>query len=183
MQTRERTIGVVLILLALALAGGATAYVFANLQPELTLDADRCPPRPRGTTIIGGDHTEIWPPVEQERIRKSVLAIAERLPKHERLQLHVITGRPDDTSAPWKGFQKCKSADPSSVNAAHENERFVRDEYERDFLKPLELVLPEFAKGRTATHSPLLEAIEILMWSPHFRANVPSRTLVFYSDF
>ena len=182
MQSRERTTGVVLILLALLIAAGATGYVLANWQPELELDADRCPPSPAGTWMVDVDHTDIQPPIERERIIKGILSIAERMRKNERLELHVITGRPDDVSPPWKGFQKCKSADPASVNAAHENERLVRAEFDLEFLTPLQSLLPELSNGRVATQSPILEAIEISMWSPHFRTNVPNRTLVIFSD-
>jgi hypothetical protein len=183
MHNRERNLGILFIVLALAIIGIAAGYVFANWQPELALDADHCPRKPQATWMVGVDHTSIWPPVEQERITRGLRAIAERLRKHERLDLHLMTDRPEAASAPWQKFQKCKSADPASVNAVNANETLVRAEYERDFLKPLESLLPELAKGRNGHQSPILEAIEIMMWSPHFRADVPARTLVLYSDF
>ena len=102
--------------------------------------------------------------------------------KHERLSLHVITGRAEDASAPWKGFQRCKSADPATVDPTHQNERMVRADYEQLFLDPLKALLLDLTKGSAAPQSPILEVIELLMWSPHFRPEVPNRTLEIFSD-
>jgi hypothetical protein len=182
MHTHERTIGVVLLILAIAIATAATGYVLANWRPELTFDADRCPPSPAGTRLVLVDRTDVWPPQEQERIQKGLLAVAERMHKNTRLSLHAITGRAEDAAAPWKGFQRCKSDDPAFVDPTHENERLVRADYEQHFLEPLKALLPELTSGSAAAQSPILEVLEILMWSPHFRADVANRTLEIYSD-
>jgi hypothetical protein len=189
MRARDRVIGRTSLLLALGIAAAGGGYAFLVLQPEVALDADFCAPTPARTWLVGVDQTDIQPSYEQERIIKGVLAIADRMRKQERLALHVITGRADDASAPWpapgfpKGFRRCKAADPGSVNPAVENETLVRGEYERDFLNPLKKILPDLTKGHTAPLSPILQAVEVMMWSPHFRADVvPNRTLVLYSD-
>ena len=55
--------------------------------------------------------------------------------RHARLELHVIGARADDAGPPWRGFQKCKSADPATVNPAYQNEQMERAQYEREFLE------------------------------------------------
>lgn len=188
MHARERMIGLLLLLLALMVAGGAAGYVLANWQPQIALDADHCPLSPAGTWIASIDITDAWPAAERDRIAKSLLATAERMRKNERLAIHAITGNAEDASAPRplpglpKGFALCKSADPKAVNAKLENERLVRATYERDFLVPLNKIIPELAKGRPSAQSPILQAIEAMLWSPHFRPDIPNRTLAIYSD-
>jgi hypothetical protein len=183
MHAREQIIGIALICVALVVTFSVASYVVATHQPEVALDGDRCPPNPSGTSIVFVDQTDIWPAPEQERIKHGLLATAERMRKNERLVLHVVTGRAEDANAAWKGFKLCKSADPTSVDPARENERLVRADYEQHFLQPLAALLPELAKSSAAAQSPILEAIEIAMWSPYLRADaVPSRTLEIYSD-
>jgi hypothetical protein len=128
------------------------------------------------------DITDPWPLPERERISRGLLATAERLRKNERLSLHVISGRAERTSAPWQGFQRCKSADPNSVNHLQENERLILAEYQQQFLEPLKELLPQLTNGRAAPQSPILEAVEVLMWSPHFAGHIQHRTLELYSD-
>lgn len=182
MYARERIHGIVMICLALAIAGGATGYVLANRQPELVLDADHCPATPVATWFAIVDDTDVWPQIEQQRMAKGLLGIAERMPKNARLELHRIGARADDARPPWRGFQKCKSADPATVNPLYQNEQMEREHYQRHFLKPLESLLPELLQGHAASQSPILESLEVLFWSAHFRGDLPQRTLAIYSD-
>ena len=182
MPTRERSIGIALIALAVGLAGAGASYVLATKDPLLALDADQCPRSPTGAAFALVDGTDVWPAIEQQRIHKSILGIAERMHKNERLVLFTITARSEDASTPWRGFQRCKSADPAAINPLSGNERIERADYERQFLGPLDDVLPDLLKGRSAPQSPILEVIERLMWSAHFRADLPKRTLAINSD-
>jgi hypothetical protein len=182
MRTHERTTGIALIALAVALAGAGASYVFATKEAVLALDGDQCPRSPTGASLAVVDRTDLWPLIEQERIRKSILGIAERMRKHERLVLFTITARSEDASTPWRAFQRCKSADPNGVNPATGNWKMEQADYEREFLTPLNQVLPDLLKGRSAPQSPILEVLELLMWSPHFRGNLTKRTLAIHSD-
>jgi hypothetical protein len=188
MQLRDHVLGFSLLLLAIVSSAVAGRYVYAHRQPELALDADHCPPTPPGAWLVAFDITNRQPPQEQQRITSDVIAIAERMHINERLALHVLTGNAEDSAAPWplpgfaNGFRLCKPADPTTVDPRVQNERLVRAAYEQDFLKPLQGALPDLVKGTNATRSPLLQAIEIMMWSPLFRRDVPNRTLVIFSD-
>ena len=182
MPTRERSIGIALIALAVGLAGAGVSYVLATKEPMLALDGDQCAQSPAGAVFALVDGTDVWPAIEQQRIHKSILGIAERMHKNERLVLFTITARSEDASTPWRGFQRCKSADPGAINPVSGNEKIERADYERQFLGPLKDVLPDLLKGRSAPQSPILEVIELLMWSPHFRGDLPKRTLALHSD-
>src|SRR5262249_54997736 len=120
MLSRHTIVGVSLLSLALCIAGGAAGYVLSKWEPEVPLDADHCPSTPPATWFGVFDITDIRPRQEQDRITKAVLAIAERMRKYERLVLHVITSRAEDSSAPWPlpnfpdGFRLCKPADPKA---------------------------------------------------------------------
>jgi hypothetical protein len=178
----ERTTGLMLLTLAVAIGGSVAGYVFANSQPEVVRDADRCPPKPVAATFALVDITDAWPRSEQERIANGLLATAARVRKNERLSLYIISTQPEQSAEPWKSFQRCKSADPAAVNPMQENQSLVEAEYEEHFLAPLKALLPALIKGSTAPQSPILQALEIIMWSPHFRSELPQRTLEIYSD-
>jgi hypothetical protein len=189
MLQRERVVGISLLVVALGLATAAIAYVRAHWQPEIFLDIDHCPLTPEGVWLVGIDGTDKWAKQEREHITTRLLALAEAMRQHERLALFAITDKPEDSAAPWplpdfpNGFRLCKPVDPKTVDPRVQNERLVRATYEQDFLKPLQAVLPELVAGGTAQHSPLLQSIEIIMWSPLFGREVPNRTLVIFSDF
>jgi hypothetical protein len=182
MLSRETTLGIGLITVALGMAGAAITYGFANWQPPRALDADDCTSIPTGTSIAVVDMTDVWPNTEQDRITKSILNLAERMHKNDRLILTTITGNVDEGITPWQGFRRCKSADPATVNPAIQNEALERADYERQFLSPLKELLPKLVQGQRATQSPILEVIEALMWSPHFKTDVQRRTLNLNSD-
>jgi hypothetical protein len=189
MPFQQRLVGLLCLVLAFVLAGGAVVYAVRNWQPAVVVDDDNCPSTPPGAWLAAFDQTDKWPPQEQERITSSVLVNAERMAKHERLALHVLTGEAEDAARPVplpdfrNGFRLCKPADPNTVDPTVGNESLERATYEQKFLAPLKRALPALVTGATADRSPLLQAIEIMLWSPHFRADIPRRTLVLYSDF
>ena len=182
MLLAERTTGLLCLSAALAMTLGFGGYVLSTWQPDQTLDADSCPLLPVAATFAVIDKTDEWSAVEQERISQGIIASAERRQKGERFSLHVLTDHAEDTAQPWKGFQRCKAHDPRTVNPVYQNERLERAEFEAHFLNPLMPLVPELAKGKSAPQSPILAALEILMWSPNFRGDVPRRRLEIWSD-
>lgn len=189
MPSQQRLVGLLCLVVAFIFGGAAVVYALRNWQPAVILDHDNCPSIPPGAWLAAFDQTDKLPPQEQERITSSVLANAGRMGKHERLALHVITAEAEDAARPVplpafpNGFRQCKPADPNTVDPKVDNDRFARATYEQKFLAPLKRALPALVSAATADRTPLLQSIEIMMWSPHFRADIPRRTLVLYSDF
>jgi hypothetical protein len=177
-----------LLIVTFVLAAAGVAYAALHWQPRSALDADSCPPAPVGTWLAAIDVTDLRPPQEQERMWRGLLDIPERMSKHERFTLHVIGGDAELSAAPFpltdqlQGFRLCKPSDPKLVNRHVENERLAQARYQRDFLDPLRAALSEIVNGGVADRSPILQAIEVMMWSPHFGADIPQRTLVLFSD-
>jgi hypothetical protein len=178
----DRSKGFALLALAVALAGSAGGYVLATQEPHVSLDADGCAGAPTGASVAVVDQTDVWPIVEQERMRTALLDLAARMRKNERLTLHALTARSEDASVPWRGFQRCKPTDPSKVDAVTGNAEIERAILDRQFVQPLKDALPELVRGRTAMQSPILELIDQVMWLPHFHDRQVSRTLALLSD-
>lgn len=177
---RETMLGTALLVGAAA-AAGAGGYYYASRPRPVLLDAQQCPAVPVGTALVFVDLTDAWPAVEQERIAKGVVALAERLQKHERLVLYGIGAQAND--APWRQFRRCKPSNTGHINPLIENERSERATYEREFLTPLKAMLPDLVKGRTAAQSAILESLEAVVgWSPDFGAEVPARSIDIFSD-
>jgi hypothetical protein len=157
---RETALGIALLVGAGA-ATGAAGYFYALRPRPLALDAQQCPAVPVGTALAFVDLTDAWSPIEQERIRKGILGLAERLQKHERLVLHGIGAQAAD--APWRDFRRCKPSNSGHVNPLIENERIERGTYEREFLTPLQKVLPDLVKGKSAPQSAIVESLEAVV--------------------
>ena len=68
MPTRERSIGIALLALAVGLAGAGASYVLATKEPMVALDGDQCPQSPAGAVFALVDGTDVWPAIEQQRI-------------------------------------------------------------------------------------------------------------------
>ena len=189
MVNREVVLGLSLMLATASAVAAGLLYRHLYREPELTLDGDHCPLKPAATWLAVFDETDLWAAPQQDHMTQGVLSLAETMRKHDRLLVHVISGRPEDSATPAplpgfpRGFRLCKSADPQRVNAVIENEVFARAAYERQFLEPLKSVLPALTAGASAPRTDILEALEILMWSPYLQPDIPERTLALFSDF
>lgn len=187
-KARDRA-GLLLLIGVVALVGGFAAYAIRANGPRLALDSNNCPSAPSGATLAFIDMTDLWPPQERERIMRSLLRHAERMARHERLMLHAITAKPEQAAAPIAlpdrplGFARCKPLDLAAIDPTVHNTRRVEADYKQRFLAPLTAALEHLSAGGSETQSPILEAIEVALWSPHFRVEQTNRTLVIYSDF
>jgi hypothetical protein len=87
---------------------------------------------------------------------------------------------PEEAGTPI--FNNCKPLDPENINPLIENERRQRDKWNEQFGKPLDDALAKLLQGGKSATSPILEAIEVILWNHNFQAELPRRELVIFSD-
>ena len=150
-------------------------------------DADGCPPTVPGALLVLIDRTDPMSQHERERVIADVIARSERLKEHARLLLHVITAAAEDSANPaplpntQRGFRRCRPTSPADINPAFNNVRDWQRRY-RNFDTSLRQALDVVTKPTTDKRTPLLEALEVAMWSPLFKPELARRELVIYGD-
>jgi hypothetical protein len=171
----------ILVLCAVGVVALGVLYVRMDGK-KVTINSDLCPSdRPaKGHVVVAVDWTDPFSEQQRETLKDIVGRLKHDIGVDERLSLVHITGNPEDSAKPI--FSVCKPLDPENINPLIENERRLKAKWNDQFGKPLEEKLAQLLQGSTAPYSPILEAIDVILWSHNFQADLPRRQLVIFSD-
>ena len=179
----EKAVGIALLVLTACGVGSVFVYARVLMGDDVARDARYCPVEAavKRWTLVAVDWTDRFTGGQRDEVKAAVDRLAEAMGQDEGLSLHVITGKAQEAAEAWRGFAYCKPRDPRHVNALTETASFVRKDYEKTFGGPLAKALGDLLKGGEAGQSPILEALEVAMWSPRFKG-AAERRLVVFSD-
>jgi hypothetical protein len=171
-------------MIAITLASMAVAvYLLVKAKrDEIVVDAHLCPvSKPiAGHVIVAVDWTDPLTQQQREALKDIIIRTKREIAVGELLSLHTITGNVEDSGTPV--FSLCKPLDPDNINPLIENERRLRDKWNLQFGKPLDVALDRLLKGSSAPESPILESIDSIMWQHNFQGDLPHRSLMIFSD-
>ena len=182
------------MLLGLAVVVLIVGWIIIEFSRRIPRDEiTMCPlnGRPSGHTLVMVDWTDPFTEQQRNELRGIIYRLKNEIAVDEKLSVHIITANVEDSAIPvkYKGvdgslqeFNKCKPLDPNKINPLVENERRQKEKWEASFGRPLEQLLAKLLEGSEAPQSPILEAIDVIMWGPDFQGNLPARRLVIVSD-
>jgi hypothetical protein len=173
----------ILILLLCAVGLVALSVLYVRMDgKKIATNNDLCPSdrAPKGHVVVAVDWTDPFSEQQREALRDVVRRLKHDVRVDERLSLVHITGNPEDSAKPI--FSVCKPLDLENINPLVENERRLKMKWEDQFGRPLDEKLTQLLQGSTAPHSPILEAIDVILWSHNFQADLQRRQLVIFSD-
>jgi hypothetical protein len=173
------------LLIIIATTGGvliAGYFLYKARRDQIAVDDHLCPINSpvKGHVVVAVDWTDPLTPPQREVIKDVINRLKRDIDVHERLSLNLITGNPEQAGVPI--FSYCKPLDPENINPLIENERRLRDKWNAQFGGPLDDALTRLLEGGKSSTSPILEAIDVILWSHNFQADIPRRELVIFSD-
>lgn len=167
-------------LVAVAGVLGAISYAALVLQPAEYDPATLClagetPPH----TVLVIDKTDLYTPVQAERIRGLVLSARDRLAIGQRLSLYELDARGEleDTE-----FSLCNPGRGEQINPLYRNPVRVEARYQALFEDPLQDALGDLVAPKDAPASPIIEALARLAQEDGFDPATPGRDIVLVSD-
>jgi hypothetical protein len=182
--TRGKKVGAAwaIILASVGAVGVAFYFIYAAQRDAVVVDEHLCPLNRLivGHTIVAADWTDPFTAQQRDALRDVMNRLKREIPVHARLSIHLITGDPERAGVPIFSF--CKPLDPDHINPLIETEKRLRDKWNEQFGKPLDSALTELLKGSVSPTSPILEAIDIILWNHNFQEDLPYRELVIFSD-
>jgi hypothetical protein len=181
-RTAKTAIAVALIIGTTGAVIVAGYFVVKAKRDQIIVDEHLCPINSpvKGHVAVAVDRTDRFTPQQRDELKYLINRTKRDIAVHERLSLNLITGNPEEAGSPI--FDYCKPLDPESINPLIENERRQRDKWNEQFGKPLDDALEKLLQGGKSPTSPILEAIEVILWSHNFQADLPRRELVIFSD-
>jgi len=183
-QKRQRALW-----LAVALIGGSFALVAALIGVRLSLpapvlldEATLCPVdgKPRGHTVVVIDKTDFYSAQHVAAIKDWIARKKTGIGEQELLSVRLLTDRPEDVGQ--SVFQRCNPGDGKDLKRWWANPRKAHARWQASFGDPLEEALGPILSNQETKTSPILEALDVLMWDTAFGPDMPSRTLAIVSD-
>lgn len=174
--------------LAIWLLGGSGTIVAAiivamvMLKPPDINPLTGCPRGdgvPEAHTIILIDETDQLPRSELNFVRDLVMTEYRWLPLMGRLTVRNIVDDPDE----GEDISICRIAEGSSTGGLIDNDRAIRQRFDRIAGRRLEALFTALASAPAQKASPIMETIAETGARSDFGANVPQRRLVVLSDF
>jgi hypothetical protein len=181
-RTLKTALALAMILAASAAVALAGYFVYKSRRDQIVRDEHLCPINSpvKGHVVIAVDWTDRFTSQQRDALKDIITRYRREIAVDERLSLNLITGDPEDAGTPI--FSYCKPLDPDNINPLIENERRLRDKWNEQFGKPLDDALAKLLQGSKASKSPILEAIDVILWSHTFQGDLPRRELVLFSD-
>lgn len=171
-------------LMALAVAVVGAGFLWysslpkaAQLDPESLCPVDQAP---AGHSLLLVDRTDPYTPDQRRRLRQTIMELARAIQVHERLSIRLITGDPEQAARPV--FNLCNPGDGRLVDPLTGNPARAQKLWQDSFGAPLEAILDSLMEGASAPRSPILEAVEVALWSHDFSSDLPRRRLILFSD-
>ncbi|WGM39523.1 hypothetical protein [Caulobacter sp. NIBR1757] len=134
---------------------------------------------PKAHTIVLIDETDRLPPNELKFVRDLVMTEYRWLPLGGRLTVRNIVA---DTDA-GEDITICRIADSSSSGGLVDNDRTIRERFDKIAGSRLQALFEELAAAPVQETSPIMETIAGMVDRSDFGANVPQRRLTVVSDF
>jgi hypothetical protein len=181
-----RTVKTAIALIMIIATSGAVIiagyFVHKARRDQIVVDEHLCPINSpvRGHVVVAVDRTDPFTAQQRDELKDIINRLKRDINVHERLSFNLITGNPEEAGTPI--FDYCKPLDPENINPLIENERRLRDKWNEQFGKPLDSALAKLLEGGKSQTSPILEAIDVILWSHNFQADLPRRELVIFSD-
>jgi hypothetical protein len=174
--------GGVLIAASVAGLGYGFAWYLEHTQPVPLDEATLCPTdRPLAEhTVILVDQTDSLSPAQRQRLRALIDAEAARLAIYGKLT--VLALDPDSPYEPQRLFSLCAPQSGRDVNGVTGNPSMAQRRWRERFGGPLNAALDRLLTVPAADISPIVEAVKGVTWLHDFRAEVPNRRLVIFSD-
>jgi hypothetical protein len=175
--------------LAVALIGGSVAIVTSLSVVRLMLPAPPeldattlCPldGKPRGHTAVLVDKTDFHTPQHVAAVKDWIGRKKAAVGDQEILSVRLITDRPEDAGRPL--FSRCNPGDGTGMSRRWGNPRKAWERWRASFGAPLEQALGPILRAQETKVSPILEAIDVMLWDTSFGSDVQPRTLVIMSD-
>ena len=158
------------------------AFLVISLQPEdydpttLCIISEDIPPH----TAVMLDKTDEYSRGQADRIAALIRRAKDRLEVGERFTLFELDarGRFDQDGA----FSLCNPGRGKQINPLYRNPRFVEEQYQTLFERPLEDVLDTLVAPKEAPSSPIAEALMRLGNTEAFSDDAPERRVIVVSD-
>jgi hypothetical protein len=178
----KTALAALLIVASLLLVGAVAYFMYASERDKIVVNEQLCPVdgSVKGHVAVVVDWTDPFTSQQRDALKDLISQIRRRMQVQERLSLFLITGNPEDAGTAL--FSYCKPLDPDHVNPLIENERRLKDKWNAQFGKPLDDALAKLLQGSVAPFSPILEALDIMLWAHNFQGDLPRRELVIFSD-
>jgi hypothetical protein len=174
--------------LAIWLLGGSGVVVVSILtamlviKPPIVNPLTGCPrgdAAPKAHTIILIDETDRLPQNELKFVQDLIITEYRWLPLGGRLTVRNIVADQDA----GEDITICRVADSSSTGGLVDNDRTIRERFDRIAGARLQTLFRELAAAPIQKTSPIMETMAGMIDRSDFGANVPQRRLTVVSDF
>lgn len=179
-------LGLVLLAVVLAVVVGALVLRGRVAADLVALDPQtQCPlDGPRSVTVVMVDRTDPISAITQLALRNELKGVAGATPRYGALYLYAVDGASDGVPAPL--FMRCNPGDASSVSGLTRSKAKVQAQFEQGFSNPLNTVLAELTEVRSASASPIMEAVQaaaLTAFGDAAAKGATTRRLIVVSDF
>jgi|UPI0006459B58 hypothetical protein len=178
--------GIGALVLALMVVVAVGLLVWNVSRSKIRLDAQtQCPlDGPRSITTVVIDRTDPISKITERDLRNRLDELTRSVPRYGALYLYTIDGGHEGVGDPL--FFRCNPGDQSTANALVDSTGKIQKNFEATFAKPLDAVMGDLLRVKTAPRSPIMEAVQAVAVDDFSSKAAPAadpRRLIVVSDF
>ena len=181
-EIRQLIVGGFLFLLLIVAAVTTVVFIYRAEADHPAVDATGCPREgPRAVHAIMLDATDAIGDVTRQQLRDAMLRQARSVERFGAFEIYVAGADPSRLLKPV--FMRCSPGDPAKVSAVADNPTFAREEFDANYMKPIEQAIDKVLVFDTADRSPIMEGLQAVSVAafPSGDEKLP-RSLVIVSD-
>ena len=160
-QNKEKK-GGLLIFFIIGIIGTIGGFVFNAMLNKQDIDeATNCPiDGVNYHKVILIDTSQSYNPIQKKWIKNQLKKIVYGTKENEKISIYAVGANYHETLLPLQS--KCNPGDASGVNPFLENKRMKQEDWENEFIKPLNSVFKGLLDNDSEGMSPIMEMIQAI---------------------